>query len=159
MDDLFCQLQYGADNLEDATVLQDLIKEIWKENSDFDIRDQLDGGILQLMNGKYEKALETFSNCAAADPSYGEAWNKKATVYYMLNEKDNSRKAAERALEIEHRNFQALAGIGLIEMDSSQYDNAIKSFRKCLDIHPWLLTVSARLSKCFRRKGKGIEFP
>jgi len=32
MDDLFYQLQVGAQNLEDATIVQDFIREIWKEN-------------------------------------------------------------------------------------------------------------------------------
>ncbi|KAL7541792.1 hypothetical protein ACHAXR_011210 [Thalassiosira sp. AJA248-18] len=162
MDDLFCQLQSGAENLEDATVVQDLIKEIWKESSPNNpqssyLRDQLDEGILLLVEGKYESALDTFSKIVASDPLYGEAWNKKATVHYMMGEKDNSIKAAEEALKIDHRNFQALAGIGLIEMDSSHYDKAIESFRKCLDIHPWLVTVSSRLSRCMSKKDSGFS--
>ena len=32
MDDLFYQLQVGAQNLDDATIVQDFIREIWKES-------------------------------------------------------------------------------------------------------------------------------
>lgn len=157
MDDLFNQLQFGADNLEDSTIFQDLIKEIWKESSNYELRQQLDQGILQLMEGRYEKALRTFSSIVESDPLYGEAWNKKATVHYMMGQKDDSVKSAEKALKIDQRNFQALAGIGLIEMDSYKFDEAIESFRKCLNVHPWLVTVSSRLSRCLNKKDSGIE--
>eukprot|EP00571_Detonula_confervacea_P007230 CAMPEP_0172329892 /NCGR_PEP_ID=MMETSP1058-20130122/61118_1 /TAXON_ID=83371 /ORGANISM="Detonula confervacea, Strain CCMP 353" /LENGTH=788 /DNA_ID=CAMNT_0013047085 /DNA_START=10 /DNA_END=2373 /DNA_ORIENTATION=+ len=137
MDDLFCQLQVGAENLEDATVVQDTIREIWKETSNCDLRNQLDNGIAELMEGNHELSLDTFTNIVASDPLYGEAWNKKATVHYMMGEKDDSIKSAEEALKLDKRNFQALAGMGLIEMDSSRYEKAIESFRKCLLINPW----------------------
>eukprot|EP00579_Thalassiosira_antarctica_P017444 CAMPEP_0201945142 /NCGR_PEP_ID=MMETSP0903-20130614/53745_1 /ASSEMBLY_ACC=CAM_ASM_000552 /TAXON_ID=420261 /ORGANISM="Thalassiosira antarctica, Strain CCMP982" /LENGTH=801 /DNA_ID=CAMNT_0048488201 /DNA_START=85 /DNA_END=2487 /DNA_ORIENTATION=+ len=137
MDDLFCQLQLGAENLEDATVVQDFIKEVWKESSNYDSRDQLDDSIADLLAGKHESALDTLSDIVAFDPLYGEAWNKKATVHYMMGEVDDSIRAAEEALKIDNRNFQALAGIGLIEMDLSQYGKAESAFRKCLAINPW----------------------
>lgn len=156
MDDLFRQLQSGAENLEDAIVVQDLVKEIWKESSNIDLRDQLDNGIAELVNGKHQNALDAFSAIVAYDPLYGEAWNKKATVHYMMGDREKSIESAEEALKIEPRNFQALAGIGLVEMDSSQYDKAIESFQKCLTIHPWLATVSSRLSKCMNRKDNGL---
>jgi len=157
MDDLFCHLQFGANNVEDAVVIQDLIKELWKESSNVDLRSRIDNGIADLLDGKHESALDTFSTIVTSDPLYGEAWNKKATVHYMMGEKDDSIKAAEEALKIDNRNFQALAGIGLIEMDSSHYDKAESAFRKCLAINPWLSTVSSRLSVCVSKKEKGSE--
>jgi len=154
MDDLFCQLQFGADNLEDANTVGDLIKEVWKESPNCDSRHQLDTSIADLLAGKHERALSNLSNIVSLDPLYGEAWNKKATVHYMMGEVDNSIKAAEEALKIDDRNFQALAGIGLIEMDLSHYDKAESAFRKCLAINPWLVTVSSRLSVCMSKKDK-----
>ena len=152
MDDLFCQLQGGAENLEDATVVQDLVREIWKETSNCDLRNQLDNAIAELIDGKNQSALDNLNKIVAFDPLYGEAWNKKATVHYMLGQIGESIKSAEEALKIDSRNFQALAGMGLIEMDSSNYDKAIESFRKCLVINPWLATVSSRLSLCMSKK-------
>jgi len=155
MDDLFFLLQQSA-SLDDATVIQDLIREIWKESSNSDLRDKLDQGIADMLEGKHESALQSFSNIVAIDPSYSEAWNKKSTVYYMLDQLHNSIEAAEKALSLDVRNFQAMAGRGLLEMDASRYDKAIESFRKCLEINPWMGTVQARLSKCIELE-KGSE--
>ena len=147
MDDLFFQLQQST-CLDDATITQDLIREIWKESSNSDLRDKLDQGIADMLESKHESALQSLTNIVAMDPSYSEAWNKKSTVHYMLGELHNSIEAAEKALSLDERNFQALAGRGLIEMDSSRYDKAIESFRKCLEINPWMGTVAARLCVC-----------
>jgi len=155
MDDLFFQLQQSA-SLDDATVIQDLIREIWKESSNSDLRDKLDQGIADMLEGKHQSALKAFTDIVTLDPSYSEAWNKKSTIHYMLDELHNSIESAEKALSLDNRNFQALAGRGLLEMDASRYDKAIESFRKCLEINPWMGTVAARLAMCIELE-KGNE--
>jgi tetratricopeptide (TPR) repeat protein len=80
-------------------------------------------------------------------------------VLYMMGQMENSIKSANEALRIDGRNFQALAGIGLIEMDASHYDKAIESFRRCLSINPWMGTVSSRLSVCLSKKDNGSKLP
>ena len=80
MDDLFYQLK-GAGNLDDATIVQNFIRELWKESSNCDLRNQLDNGILELLEGKHESALRQFSEIVESDPMYGEAWNKKVSSF------------------------------------------------------------------------------
>ena len=126
------------------------MKEIWKESTNEVLRNQLDSGIADLLEGKNESALETFSSIVEDDASYGEAWNKKATVHYMMGEMQESLAAAKEALGIEPRNFQALAGVGLVEMDTYRFDNAADAFRRSLALNPWSM-VSARLSVCLSR--------
>jgi tetratricopeptide (TPR) repeat protein len=149
MDDLFVVLK-SADTLEHATTIQDTIKELFKETPNKKLREELDTGIAYLVEGSNENALSTFTKITNSDPSYGEAWNKKATAYYISGYMQESLEAAQKALDIEPRNFQALAGIGLVEMDSSSYENAVDAFQQCLALNPWSL-VSARLSQCLRK--------
>ena len=163
MDDLFYQLK-NAENLEDATIIQDLIKELWKESTNCYVRNQLDTGISTLLEGKHEDALQQFSKVVHSDPSYGEAWNKKATVHYMLGQTEHAIRSAQESLRIDDRNFQALAGLGLIEMDALRYDDAIDYFRKCVSLNPWMGTVCSRLSVCLSKvetgEGRmGVEWP
>ena len=158
MDDMFHLLQ-GADTLEDPTIVQDLLKEMWKENPNHDLRDKLDQGVAELMDGKHENAVNTFSNIVSSDPLFGEAFNKKATVLYLLGEKDESIKAAEEALKIDARNFQAIAGLGLIAMDRLQYDKAMEYFRQGLSINPWLGSVQSKLFLSETKKDNGPELP
>jgi hypothetical protein len=82
IDDLFYQLKFGAGNLDDATIVQDFIRELWKESSNCDLRKQLDNGISELLEGKHEIALRHFSEIVESDPMYGEAWNKKVSSFH-----------------------------------------------------------------------------
>ena len=152
LDDLFCLLN-SVGKLEDATTVQDMIKEVFKEFPDSSLRKQLDAGISELIEGKTKQALETFSDIVATEPSYGEAWNKKATVHYMLGERAAAIEASNKALETDPRNFQALAGIGLVEMDALNDKEAITAFQQCLELNPWSM-VSARLSICMNRRAR-----
>jgi len=152
LDDLFCLLK-TAGRLEDAIVVQDMIKEVFKEFPDSLIRKKLDSGITELIEGKTKKALETFSDIVGTEPAYGEAWNKKAAVHYMLGEREAAIEASNKALEADPRNFQALAGIGLVEMDALNDMRAITAFQKCLALNPWSV-VSARLSICINRRDR-----
>lgn len=79
IDDMFYQLKFGAGNLDDATIVQDFIRELWKESPNCDLQNQLDNGILELLEGKHESALRQFSEIVESDPMYGEAWNKKVS--------------------------------------------------------------------------------
>lgn len=152
LDDLFCLLN-SVGKLEDATIVQDMIKEVFKEFPDSSLRTQLDAGISELIEGKSKQALETFSDIVAMEPAYGEAWNKKATVHYMLGEREAAIDASNKALEADSRNFQALAGIGLVEMDALNDKEAITAFQQCLELNPWSM-VSARLSICMSRMAR-----
>lgn len=156
MDDLFTVLK-SADTLDHATSIEGIIKEIWKESSNRKLRSKLDTGIAFLVEGDIDQALSVFTKITAADPHYGEAWNKKSTAHYMAGHVQESLEAARKALEVEPRNFQALAGIGLVEMDSSSsVENAIKAFRECISLNPWS-SVSAQLAACLRKQEKAVE--
>jgi len=152
LDDLFYLLN-SVGKLEDATAVQDMIKEVFKEFPDSSLRKQLDAGISELIEGKTKQALETFTDIVATEPAYGEAWNKKATVHYMLGERQSAIDASNKALEADPRNFQALAGIGLVEMDAMNDKEAITAFQQCLALNPWSM-VSARLSICMSRRDR-----
>ncbi len=77
----------------------------------------------------------------------------KTTVHYLKGQKGMAIESAQKALEIDSRNFQALATIGLLEMEASRYDKAIASFRKCLSLNPWMGNISSLLSLCMSKVG------
>ena len=40
--------------------------------------------------GDYNYALKVFNNILVTDPKWSEAWNKRATVYFLMNQFTNS---------------------------------------------------------------------
>jgi len=159
MDDLFFMLQH-VDNSQDGTVIEEIIKEIWKCHPNMEIRFKLEEGMAALLGGFKDRALTIFNEIVHEDPTYVEAWNKKATCHYMLGDMIESEESAKMALSIEQRHFQALSGLGLLYSEESKYEKAASSFQKSLELNPWS-PGSSRLSACLdsikRIELKGVE--
>ena len=72
---------------------------------------------------------------------YTEAWNRRATAYYMKKEFNRSLADIRQVLAREPRHFGALAGLGLIMQDLGDDKRALEIYRKALAIHPRLPRV------------------
>ena len=71
-------------------------------------------------------------------PEFAEAWNKRATVLFMMGRSKESLFDVARTLELEPRHFGALSGKGLILMQYQDWSGAIKAFQEGLKIHPFM---------------------
>ena len=94
-----------------------------------------------------DKAVETFSNVIDLDPSWAEAWNKRATVYYMIGEFEKSQADINKVLELESRHFGALAGQGLVNIELENYEKAIKSYQQAQEIYPSMQSPKIMIEK------------
>ena len=77
-----------------------------------------------------------FSEAIELDPSWAEAWNKRATVFYMIGEFQKSQDDIDKVLELEERHFGALAGQGLVNIQLKNYEKAIRSYEQAQEIYP-----------------------
>ena len=78
----------------------------------------------------------SFSEIIKLDPNWAEAWNKRATVFYMIGEYQKSQDDIDKVLELEERHFGALAGQGLVNIQLENYEKAVTSYKKALEIYP-----------------------
>ena len=85
---------------------------------------------------KFEDAIEIFSQVIKLDPSWAEAWNKRATALYLIGEFQKSQNDINKVLELEKRHFGALAGQGLVNIELKNYEKAILSYQKAKEIYP-----------------------
>ncbi|WP_198026566.1 tetratricopeptide repeat protein [Bradyrhizobium sp. ARR65] len=74
-------------------------------------------------------------------PDYVEAWNRRATLYYLKNDYGHALADIGQVLIREPRHFGALAGLGMIMQDLGDDKRALDAFRKALDINPHLEKV------------------
>jgi tetratricopeptide (TPR) repeat protein len=86
-------------------------------------------------------ALKLLDAVIKLRPDYVEAWNRRATLYYLRNDYARSLADIEQVLVREPRHFGALAGLGMIMQDLGDDKRALDAFRKALEINPHLEKV------------------
>ena len=136
LNNLFDQLQI-INNSKSAAILEQKIWSIWNEHpSDIRLTEKLEFGTELMQYGDYNYALKVFSNILQNDPKWSEAWNKRATVYFLMNEFKNSLDDIDKVLSIEPRHFGALSGQARIFIKLQKYEKAIKSIERALEFYP-----------------------
>ena len=135
LDRLFNDLKINNTNLSSQT--EQKIWKIWSTHpSDNKLTSLLSIGSDLVNNNELSKAIEIFTKVIEIDPNWAEAWNKRATVFYMIGEFEKSQKDIDQVLKLEKRHFGALAGQGLVNIKLKNYDKAIQSYKNAMEIYP-----------------------
>jgi tetratricopeptide (TPR) repeat protein len=74
-------------------------------------------------------------------PDYVEAWNRRATIYYMRNEYGRALADIRQVLAREPRHFGAMSGLGLIMQEIGDDKRALEIYRRALAVHPHLQRI------------------
>ena len=86
-------------------------------------------------------ALKLLDAIVKIKPDYVEAWNRRATIYYMQKEYGHSLADIRQVLKLEPRHFGALTGLGLILQDIGDDKQALEVYRRALAVYPRLERV------------------
>ena len=89
----------------------------------------------------YDLAIRLLDAVIAIKPGYVEAWNRRATVYYLKQDYGHSLADLREVLAREPRHFGALSGLGLILQDIGDDKDALEAYRKALAIDPHLENI------------------
>ena len=93
-------------------------------------------GSAAVNNNQLTEAINIFTKVIELDPNWAEAWNKRATVFYLVGQFKKSQDDIDKVLNLEKRHFGALAGQGLVNIQLKNFEKAIKSYQKALEIYP-----------------------
>ena len=138
LNNLFKKLNKTENQQEISDIIKD-IWNIWYEVDDPKVIEYFEKGIQAMRIRNYPLAVRFFNNLIEEDPNFAEAWNKRATVYFMMGDFDKSMQDIIKTLELEPRHFGALDGMGLIFIHQGQYQQAIDVYDKMLEIFPFSL--------------------
>tara|TARA_B110001452_G_scaffold217415_1_gene188955 strand:+ start:68 stop:619 length:552 start_codon:yes stop_codon:yes gene_type:complete len=136
LNNLFDQLG-KINNLKSAEIVEKKIWSVWsKHPNDSKLTDRLEFGTELMQYGSYDYALKVFDNILITDPKWSEAWNKRATVYFLMSQFTNSLNDIDKVLNLEPRHFGALSGQARIFIKLQEYEKAIKSIERALEFYP-----------------------
>jgi tetratricopeptide (TPR) repeat protein len=155
LDTLFDALKIAPDETS-AKAIESRIWSLWSA-SDSDTCNLLMSRVKVAMEAKdYHLAIKLLDAVIELKPDYVEAWNRRATVYYLINDYGHAIADISQVLAREPRHFGALSGLGLILQDIGDDKDALKAYRGALAIDPHLEHIPD-VVKMLTEKVEGID--
>ncbi len=142
LDRLFAVLQ-TTDNDREARQAEQLIWAIWIQTDDAGAQSTMTNGIEAMSSNRLDQALAIFDRLVAEAPDFAEAWNKRATVHFLLGNLDESIADVAHTLDLEPRHFGALSGLGQINLAQRDEASALAAFEDAIAVHPYLVGTRA----------------
>ena len=105
--DLFNKLYFTQDNKEINNITSK-IQDIWHETNDIKIEADFYRGLESMRTGDLLMAIAFFTRVIEKKPNFAEAWNKRATVYFMIGDFDKSMFDINQTLILEPRHFDVM---------------------------------------------------
>jgi tetratricopeptide (TPR) repeat protein len=140
LDFLFGALKVAPDDTSSKSI-EERIWALWLVSKS-DTTNLLMTRVKTAMDGEdLDLAIKLLDQIIQIKPDYIEAWNRRATAYYMKKEFNRALADIRQVLAREPRHFGALAGLGLIMQDLGDDKRALEIYRKALAIHPRLPRV------------------
>ena len=146
LDDLFSRLAASKDE-DEAKGIANLIERRWSRSGS-DTADLLLTRASDAMQAKeHALAVELLDRVIALQPDWAEAWNRRATAIFLLDDTASSMADLRQTLAKEPRHFGAWAGLGHIYMAAGDKARALEAYRKALALHPHIESVKPLVEK------------
>ncbi len=140
LDDLFEKLKKTGNPMT-AKKIEGKIWKLWTTHpSEESLTDLLAKGSEYMAQNQLTSAHNVFSKAIELDPNWAEAWNKRATVLYLMGNFELSQNDIDMVLKLEKRHFGALSGQGLVQTAMKNYQKAIDSYIEAHKVYPAMKT-------------------
>ncbi len=140
LDFLFGALKAAPDD-ETAKAIEQRIWALWM-HSRSDTTNLLMTRVQKAVEEKdLDLALKLLDAIVKIKSDYVEAWNRRATIYYLKKDYGRSLADIREVLRREPRHFGALTGLGLILQDIGDDRQALEVYRRALAVYPRLERV------------------
>jgi tetratricopeptide (TPR) repeat protein len=156
LDALFAKLRVNATGPAGDRIETEILRRLGRSGSP--TADLLLSWAVDAMGEKnYPLALDVLDQVIVVKPDFAEAWNKRATVHFLMDDYGDSLSDIRQVLALEPRHFGALAGFGMILQAMDKKEEAIRVYKRALEIDPRLDKVRESLEALEKETGgKGI---
>jgi tetratricopeptide (TPR) repeat protein len=155
LDTLFAKLQTATDPVA-VQSLEAAIWEQWVVVPDAAQRDLMMRGIAEMQQHQLRESVQTFSKLIEIAPELSEAWNKRATAYWLLGDFESSLADICETVKREPRHFGAYSGLGMIRAEMGEYARAVAAFELARKYNPHIAGIDDEIT---RLKAMGGDEP
>ena len=147
LNNLFNQLKSASSSIT-AKEIETKIWEMWTTHPDEEsLTNLLAKGSYYMSQNQLTSAHNVFSKAIELDPKWAEAWNKRATVLYLMGNYELSQNDIDEVLKLEKRHFGALSGQGMVQTALKNYQKAIDSYIEAHKVYPAMKTPLIMIEK------------
>jgi tetratricopeptide (TPR) repeat protein len=104
----------------------------------------------------YNLAIRLLDSIIELRPGYVEAWNRRATVFFLKHDYGSALADLRQVLAREPRHFGALSGLGAIMQDVGDEKSALDAYRRALALDPHLKGIAEKV-KTLTEKVEGRD--
>lgn len=137
----------AAPTAVEASQIEDVIWDLWMSHDDPDAEDALQQATRAIAARELDEAEAILDGLVALQPDYAEAWNKRATLYFLQRRDPESIADIRRVLALEPRHFGAICGFGQICLRHHDRAAALFAFDAALRINPHLGSIRAAVKE------------
>ena len=131
-------LRLHDENAQVRLVASASLWQIWSRSGSKAIDSQYQRGVELMQAAKLQEAVSTFSDIIKKQPTFAEAWNKRATLYFMMGDYQLSLKDCDEVLKRNRHHFGALSGYAQIYTELGDFKRALGYFEQALKVNPSL---------------------
>lgn len=135
LDDLFAKLKQES-NEAAARGIAERIREEWRSMGGPTADLLIDWARKAAEKKKFNVALDLLDQVVVLYPQYVEGWDNRALVYLMMRDYSRAMSDLSQVLTIEPRHFGALSGLAGILRATDHPEEALKVYRRMLEIYP-----------------------
>jgi tetratricopeptide (TPR) repeat protein len=130
---------------------------IWSRSGDEKVDTLYGQGLREMGEGRAQDALATFTRIIETKPGFAEAWNKRATLYFLLGEHRKSLADCDEVMKRNPHHFGALAGYFQIYVQLGDFERALGYGRRALEVNPNMDGVREGVEAVERMLGKARQ--
>lgn len=127
---------------------------LWTRSGEAEIDQLMQRGSEEMQSGRHRESIATFSEVIRRRPQFAEGWNRRATAYFLAGEQHRSIRDCDEVLKRNPLHFGALSGLGQIYLQLQDAEQALKWFRRALEIHPGMVGVQVQIELLERQLGE-----
>lgn len=146
LDTLFDKLRTATDPFA-VQALEQGIWEQWTMVPDPQHRALMMRGIAEMEQQELQSAVATFTKLIEVAPQLSEAWNKRATVYWLLGNFPASIADICETVKREPRHFGAYSGLGMIRAQMGEHARAAAAFELAKKWNPHIVGIEAEIRR------------
>ena len=146
LDTLFDKLRTATDPFA-VQALEQGIWEQWTMVADPEHRLLMLRGVAEMQQQELQQAAVTFTRLIEVAPELSEAWNKRATVYWLLGNFAASINDICETVKREPRHFGAYSGLGMIRAQMGEHARAAAAFELAKKWNPHIVGIDEEIER------------